>query len=144
MTTCRPRSRRTSKRYPPPLRGGRGSSGASRRAPIWNANLIRFGAGRGVGEHVNDEVDVVFVGASGTGEVKVDGREHALHAGKLVFVPRGARRSTQGVSADFAYLTVHGRRGPLRIGVDSEPEQYRGHQRLVFETPEREEQARQR
>ena len=90
-----------------------------------NANLVRFGVGRGVGEHVNDEVDVVFVGVSGAGDVQVDGREHALGAGKLVFVPKGARRSTRGGSEDFAYLTVHGRRGPLRIGVGSEPEQTR-------------------
>ncbi len=39
----------------------------------------------------------------------------------LVFVPKGARRSTQGASEDFAYLTVHGRRGPLRIGARPEP-----------------------
>jgi quercetin dioxygenase-like cupin family protein len=109
------------------------ASAVRREGVIWsletgndlNANLVRFGAGRGVGEHVNDEVDVVFVGVSGTGFVEVDGREHALHAGKLVFVPKGARRSTRGASEDFAYLTVHGRRGPLRIGVDSEPEQKR-------------------
>ena len=104
------------------------ASAAGREGVIWsleagsdlNANLVRFGAGRGVGEHVNDEVDVVFVGASGTGEVEVDGREHALGAGKLVFVPKGARRSTRSASEDFAYLTVHRQRGPLRIGVDSE------------------------
>ncbi len=90
-----------------------------------NANLVRFGAGRGVGEHVNDEVDVVFVGVLGAGFVEVDGRGHALEAGKLVFVPKGARRSTRGASEDFAYLTVHGRRGPLHSGAKSEPEQTR-------------------
>jgi quercetin dioxygenase-like cupin family protein len=106
-------------------------SAVGREGVIWslqassdlNANLVRFGAGRGVGEHVNDEVDVVFVGVSGVGTVKVGGREHALGAGKLVFVPKGARRSTRGASEDFAYLTVHGRRGPLRI--ESEQEQAR-------------------
>lgn len=81
-----------------------------------NANLVRFGAGRGVGEHVNDEVEVVFVGVSGAGIVVVDGEEHVLSAGKLVFAPRGVRRSTLGVSEDFAYLTVHRRRGPPGIG----------------------------
>jgi quercetin dioxygenase-like cupin family protein len=109
------------------------ASAGGREGAIWslqagsdlNANLVRFGVGRGVGEHVNDELDVVFLGVSGAGEVKVDGREHALGAGKLVFVPKGARRSTRGATEDFAYLTVHGRRGPLRIGVDSEPEQTR-------------------
>ncbi len=80
-----------------------------------NANLVRFGSGRGVGEHMNDEVEVVFVGVSGSGIVMVDGEEHALSAGKLVFAPRGVRRSTLGVSEDFSYLTVHRRRGPLGI-----------------------------
>ena len=79
-----------------------------------NANLVHFGTGRGVGKHVNDEVDVVFVGVSG-GVLEVDGRAHALEAGKLVLVPKGAKRSTRGASENVAYLTVHGRRGPLRI-----------------------------
>jgi quercetin dioxygenase-like cupin family protein len=81
-----------------------------------NANLVRFDTGGGVGEHVNDEVDVVFVGVAGSGFVRVDGEEHVLSAGKLVFVPRGARRSTCAPSDGFAYLTVHRRRAPLRIG----------------------------
>lgn len=81
-----------------------------------NANLVRFGLGQGVGEHVNDEVDVIIVGVSGSGVVEVDGEEHALGPGELVFVSRGARRSTRSVSEDFAYLTIHKRRGPLRIG----------------------------
>jgi quercetin dioxygenase-like cupin family protein len=46
----------------------------------------------------------------------VSGEEHPLGAGKLVFVPRGVRRSTSALSDGFAYLTVHRRRGPLRIG----------------------------
>jgi quercetin dioxygenase-like cupin family protein len=81
-----------------------------------NANLVRFDAGGGVEEHVNDEVDVLFVGVAGSGTVRVDGEEQALSAGMLVFVPRGARRSTGASSVGFAYLTVHRRRGPLRIG----------------------------
>jgi quercetin dioxygenase-like cupin family protein len=81
-----------------------------------NANLVRFDAGGGVGEHVNDEVDVLFVGVAGSGSVRVDGEEHRLSAGTLVFVPRGARRSTGASSDGFVYLTVHRRRGPLRIG----------------------------
>jgi quercetin dioxygenase-like cupin family protein len=38
-----------------------------------NANLVRFGAGQGVEEHVNDEVEVIVVGVSGSGIVAVDG-----------------------------------------------------------------------
>lgn len=80
-----------------------------------NANLVRP-AGGCVGEHVNDEVDVVFVGVSGSGFVSVDGEEFALSDGTLVFVPKGARRSIWSSSEDFCYLTVHRRRGPIRLG----------------------------
>src|ERR671914_2646319 len=80
-----------------------------------NANLVRFDAGGGVGEHVNEEVDVLFVGVAGSGSVCVSGEEHPLGAGKLVFVPRSVRRSTSALSDGFAYLTVHRRPGPLRI-----------------------------
>jgi quercetin dioxygenase-like cupin family protein len=81
-----------------------------------NANLVRFDAGGGVGEHVNEEVDVLFVGVAGSGSMRVEGEDHVLSAGVLVFAPRGARRSTGASSDGFAYLTVHRRRGPLRIG----------------------------
>src|ERR671917_598635 len=81
-----------------------------------NANLVRFGAEGGVGEHVNEKVDVLFVGVAGSGWVRVEGEEHPLSAGMLVFAPRGARRSTGASSDGFAYLTVHRRRGPLRVG----------------------------
>ena len=81
-----------------------------------NANLVRFDAGGGVGEHVNEEVDVLYVGVASSGIVRVDGEEHVLSAGRLVFAPKGARRSTSTSSDGFAYLTVHRRRGPLRVG----------------------------
>ncbi|QIN78584.1 cupin domain-containing protein [Rubrobacter marinus] len=87
-----------------------------------NANLVRFPAGGGVDEHVNEEVDVLVVGVAGVGRVAVDGRAFPLRSGVVVFVPRGARRSTRSESADFAYLTVHRRRGPLRVaGTDGDP-----------------------
>ena len=81
-----------------------------------NVNLVRFPPGRGVDEHVNEEVDVLVVGISGSGLVEVDGCEHHLRPGTVAFVPKGARRSTGSESEDFAYLTVHRRRGPLQIG----------------------------
>ncbi len=81
-----------------------------------NMNLIRFPDGEGVGEHVNDEVEVIFLGVSGSGFVNVDGEDCHLSDGTLVFVPKGIRRSTRSESNDFAYLTVHRRRGALRIG----------------------------
>lgn len=81
-----------------------------------NANLVRFGMGGGIGEHVNDEVEVIIVGIAGSGFVRVDGEEHPVSNGVVVFVPRGARRSTRATAGDFVYLSVHRRRGPLRIG----------------------------
>jgi quercetin dioxygenase-like cupin family protein len=81
-----------------------------------NANLVRFDTGGGVGEHVNDEVDVLFVGMAGSGFVQAGGDEHTLSAGTLVFVPKGTTRSIVALSDGFAYLTVHRRRGPLTIG----------------------------
>jgi quercetin dioxygenase-like cupin family protein len=81
-----------------------------------NANLVRFGPGRGVREHANEEVDLLVLGVSGSGAVVVDGEEHALESGKLVFVPKGSRRSIRSASEGFAYLTVHRRRGPPDIG----------------------------
>lgn len=81
-----------------------------------NANLVRFEARGGVEEHVNDEVDVIFVGVSGSGSVEVNGERYTLGPGRLVFVGKGARRSTRAAAGGLAYLTVHRRRGPLRIG----------------------------
>ena len=81
-----------------------------------NANIGRFSTREGVGANVNGEVDVLFVGVSGSGVVEVDGREHALRAGVLVLAPMGARRATRSASSDFSYLTVHKRRGPVGVG----------------------------
>ena len=104
--------------------GGLAAAASGREGAVWtlgvaselNANLVRFGKGGGVGEHVNDEVEVIVVGIAGHGLVRVDGEEHPVSNGTLTPVPKGARRSTLSLSEDFAYLTVHRRRGPLRIG----------------------------
>ncbi len=85
------------------------SAGARGAGALWtlregrdlNANLVRFSRGAGVGRHVNGEVD---------------GREHALETGVVILAPRGARRATRSASSDFSYLTVHRRRGPVRLG----------------------------
>ncbi len=81
-----------------------------------NANLLRFPTGRGVAEHVNDEVDVLLLGVSGSGVVAIEGDEQALSSGTLLFVPKSVRRSIWSASEDFAYLSIHRRRGGLRIG----------------------------
>jgi len=80
-----------------------------------NANLVRFEAGEGVAIHRNDEVDVVFVGVSGSGAVVVEGEELPRQPGRLAYVPKGCLRAIRSDSGEFAYLTVHRRRGPLRL-----------------------------
>jgi quercetin dioxygenase-like cupin family protein len=77
-----------------------------------NANLVSFPEGEGVGEHVNDALDVLIVGMGGEGDLVVDGVAHALTLGSVVLVPRGSRRGTRARSERFSYLTVHRRRTP--------------------------------
>lgn len=80
-----------------------------------NANLVRLGPGAGVGAHRNDEVDVLVYVRSGAGDVRIDGRAHALGAGSLVLIRRGTTRSIHAGAQGLTYLTVHRRRGPLQI-----------------------------
>src|SRR5438105_310825 len=68
--------------------------------PVWthtstdlNVNLLHFDAGKGVPEHVNDEVDVLIVGVAGEGVLEVNGAPHPVVAGIACVVPKGARRS---------------------------------------------------
>ncbi len=99
-------------------------AGVWRTGTIWtlapagdlNVNLLCFPMGEGVDEHVNDEVDVVFVGVSGSGVIEVDGEEHPLLPGTIAFVPKGASRSIRSTSEELVHLSVHRRRGPLQIG----------------------------
>jgi mannose-6-phosphate isomerase class I len=56
---------------------------------------------------------LIVLGVSESGIIAVDREELSLSAGILVFIPKGARRSTVSASEDFAYLTVYRRRGPL-------------------------------
>ncbi len=71
---------------------------------------------------MNGEVDVLIVGVSGVGSVAVQGRCYGLRAGVVVLVPKGAMRSTRSDSADFAYLTVHRRRGLLQVDRSRNPD----------------------
>lgn len=99
-------------------------SATGREGAVWrldgsgdlNANLVRFKGGGGVGEHVNDEVDVLLVGVAGSGTVSVDGEVYPVSNGTLIVVPRGAVRSTRAAPEGFSYLSIHRRRGPLQIG----------------------------
>jgi mannose-6-phosphate isomerase-like protein (cupin superfamily) len=85
----------------------------TRQSEDLDVNLLVFASGDGVAEHVNAEVDVLLVGITGAGAVTIDGTSHILRAGQALVIAKGARRSTCGASASFAYLTCHRRRGGL-------------------------------
>jgi mannose-6-phosphate isomerase-like protein (cupin superfamily) len=92
----------------------------NRRGPAWtlrsadlDANLLVFGAGEGVAEHVTEGVDVLLVGVVGEGVVTIDGKPRPLRAGAAILVPKGARRGIRAVGDRFAYLTCHRRRAGL-------------------------------
>lgn len=80
-----------------------------------DANLVRVAPGGAIAEHVNDEVDVLVFVQSGSGALRVDGQTHALRGDVLALVPRGASRSITAGPQGVTYLSVHVRRGPLRI-----------------------------
>ncbi len=95
-----------------------GSGGA-----IWNlphggdldANLVRLDPGQAIGAHINDDVDVLLVVQSGTGDLEIDGQIGQLGADHLALIPKGSRRSIVAGPSGIAYLSVHGRRSPLGI-----------------------------
>ncbi len=93
---------------------------ATGRGAIWsmvsadlNVNLVRFGPGEGVEEHVNTEVDVLLIGVAGSGVVTINGVSHDLPAGNRCSSRQGANRSTRAGDTGFAYLTCHKRRSGL-------------------------------
>jgi quercetin dioxygenase-like cupin family protein len=83
-----------------------------------NANLVRFGMGGGIGEHVNDEVEVKIVGIAGLGSVRVNGEQHHVSNGTLTFVPRafGAPPGAYPRISPISQFTVAGVR--CRSAVD--------------------------
>jgi quercetin dioxygenase-like cupin family protein len=84
-----------------------------------NANLAHLDAGHEVGEHVNDDVDVLVVVVEGDGELWVDDQRHDLRPTVVAHLPKGARRTIRAGDAGDAgltYLTVHRRRDGLAIG----------------------------
>jgi quercetin dioxygenase-like cupin family protein len=92
------------------------------RGPAWgtateelNATLLVWRAGEGQPEHVNEERDVAIVALAGAGTLVVDGAEHALLAGTLAIVPRGAARSVTAGPEGLRCLSIHRRRGGLGV-----------------------------
>ena len=80
-----------------------------------NVNLVRLEPDQRIGEHINDDVDVLMVVRAGDGEMAVDGIRHQIVSGSVAHVRHGAARSISAGPAGLTYLSVHRRRGSLTI-----------------------------
>ncbi|MBO0893297.1 MAG: cupin domain-containing protein [Acidimicrobiales bacterium] len=80
-----------------------------------NVNLVRLEPDAEVGEHVNDEVEVLVAVLAGSGQVTVNGLATPLHPSTLAYVPRGARRAIHAGLEPLVYLSVHRRREGLQV-----------------------------
>lgn len=80
-----------------------------------NVNLVGWPEGDGVGEHVNDAVDVLFVVVAGRMRVALDGAVHDVGEGQVIVVPRGVSRSVTAGPGGVRYLSCHRRRPPLSV-----------------------------
>ncbi len=86
-----------------------------------NATILSWPAGHVVAEHVNDEREVLLVGISGAAVVVIEDVEHDLHAGAVLVVPRGARRTIRAGAEGSSYVTAHQARGLLQVTRRSSP-----------------------
>ena len=81
-----------------------------------NVNLVHLDAAHVVGEHANDEVDVVIVVLGGRGRLTIDGHGIDLAAHVVANVPRMSRRRVRAADDErLDYLSIHRRRSPLGI-----------------------------
>lgn len=79
-----------------------------------NANLVTLRAGESMSEHRNDEVDVLLIVRSGTGELTIDHATYAIGIDTIALIPRNTARSL-ATTTGLTYLTVHARRSGVGI-----------------------------
>ncbi len=96
------------------------SDAAAGNGPVWgcalddlNLTLLAWESGGQVAPHVNSELDVVFFGVTGEGEVTINDQIFTLSPGKLLLIAKGSERAVRGLSDKFSYLSVHRRRAGL-------------------------------
>lgn len=90
--------------------------------PVWgaasadlNATLLEWPAGEGPAEHVNDQLDVLYVIVAGSATLTVDGEPRKLGTGGVTIVEKGARRALVAGPEGVRYVTAHKRRGGLQL-----------------------------
>ncbi|HJQ74730.1 MAG TPA: cupin domain-containing protein [Gaiellaceae bacterium] len=90
--------------------------------PVWgaasadlNATLLEWPAGAGPAEHVNGQLDVLYVVLEGSATLTLDGEARELGAGEATIVDKGVRRALVAGPDGVRYLTAHTRRGGLAL-----------------------------
>ncbi len=78
-----------------------------------DATVVRWEESKGVETHTNNEVDVIMVVVSGSGQAVVDGEAQALEPGAVIVIPKGVGRSITATQGALTYLNVHKRRRRL-------------------------------
>lgn len=68
-----------------------------------------------MGEHAEDDLDVLLLVVEGSGVISLRAGDLALEPHALVWLPRSARRSLSAGPQGLSYLTVHQRRPGLGI-----------------------------
>ncbi|MER5639091.1 hypothetical protein ABT095_19255 [Kitasatospora sp. NPDC002227] len=81
-----------------------------------DANLVRLPAGAVVGEHRENDLDVLLLVVAGGGTLLDGPQALELGAGALAWLPRGSRRSLRAGSEGLVYLTAHRRRPGMAVG----------------------------
>lgn len=80
-----------------------------------DANLVRLDPNGTIGEHINNEVDVLIFVQSGMANVNVNGTLWKISPDHLALIPRTASRSIEAGPDGIAYLSVHRQRNGLTI-----------------------------
>ena len=101
---------------------------ASRSGPQWghecedlDLTLLSWEEGKRIEPHVNNEVDVVWIGVEGAGIVTVNGEKHELRPAVALLIPKGCERAVESTSGRFSYLSVHRRRRGLMPTIGGKP-----------------------
>ncbi|GAA3170163.1 MULTISPECIES: hypothetical protein [Streptomyces] len=81
-----------------------------------DANVVHLTAGQRVDAHREPDLDVLLLVLSGDGTLESAGRDEALTAGGLVWLPHGSTRALVAGAGGLSYLTVHRRRPGMQIG----------------------------
>jgi mannose-6-phosphate isomerase-like protein (cupin superfamily) len=92
------------------------------RGPLWgtetddlNATLLVWDANEGPPEHVNGELEVLMLVLAGSATVTINGDPCAMQAGETIVLRKGHSRRIEAGPEGVRYLSVHGRRAPLKI-----------------------------